>query len=253
MSVILCVIVILFLLRTYQNNKPIKWNDLLNILTFNFGARNDDTFRIPGPARLPFLGTKWNSIFVKMNKLHEHYAEMNRKYGDVVMEMMGSVPIISLYNKQDIDKVLRFPSKYPFRPPTEIIAFYRESRPDRYNSVGMVNAQGPQWAHLRTNLSPKTIESRKVLADFCPDLNQICDDFINLLKERRDEDNSIESFEDIVKLLAFEGACCMIFGQRMGYLNESSDNNKLFREKIILAAKNVFKSIRDAYYSELNI
>lgn len=66
--------------------------------------------------------------------------DFNRKYGQIVLEVAtNGIPIVNLYNRQDIEKVLRFPSKYPFRPPTEIVAFYRRMRPDRYASTGITN------------------------------------------------------------------------------------------------------------------
>lgn len=34
--------------------------------------KNDNIYCIPGPLRLPFIGTKWQQM--KMNKLHEYYA-----------------------------------------------------------------------------------------------------------------------------------------------------------------------------------
>lgn len=245
-------IIILFLLYTFKNKKPIKWNEVLNIFTFNqYTRQGDDTFRIPGPIRLPFLGTKWNCLFMKMNKLHEYYADLNLQYGDVVMELAGDVPIVSLFNRLDIEKVLRYPSRYPFRPPTEIVAFYRQSRPDRYNSVGLVNAQGLEWAHLRTKLTPRTLESRRILSQFCPDLNQICDDFIHQMKEKRDSDNVVENVDEILKSMSFESACCLILGRRMGFLAENFEDNESESFKVLAAAaKNSFKSIRDAYYGK---
>lgn len=67
-------------------------------------------------------------------------SDFNREYGSIVLEVTSNgVPIVNLYNRQDIEKVLRFPSKYPFRPPTEIVAFYRRMRPDRYASTGITN------------------------------------------------------------------------------------------------------------------
>lgn len=239
--------IVLCLYVTIKNRKPLKWNEIISSLTLTQTRQNDDTLRIPGPIRLPIVGTKWNNMFSKMNKLHEYYAELHQKYGNVVMELAGNIPVISLYNKQDIDKVLKIPSKYPFRPPTEIISFYRQSRPDRYSSVGLTNAQGPEWAHLRMKLTPKTLESRKVLAAFCPDLNQVCDDFIDLMKKRRNEQNIVESVEDNLKSMAVETACCLILGRRIGFLNESSEKNEKMH-RLATGAKNIFKSCRDAYY-----
>lgn len=50
--------------------------------------------------------------------------------------------MINIFSKTDIEKVLRSGGKYPIRPPTEAIAYYRRSRPDRYASTGLVNEQG---------------------------------------------------------------------------------------------------------------
>lgn len=223
---------------------------LHDALTFsqNQDSRDADTFRIPGPIRLPIIGTKWNTRSHKLNKLHDYYAELNKTYGDVVMEMAGNVPIISLFNRKDIEKVLRHPSKFPFRPPNEIVSFYRKTRPDRYSSVGLVNSQGEEWGHLRKNLTPKTFENRKILAEFCPELNQICDDLISQIKERRNEDNLVENVEDLLKSMSFESGCCLILGRRLGFL--SNETNENFQE-LAAAAKNVFKHIRDSYYGKM--
>lgn len=243
-------IIVLFLFYTYKNSKPIKWNEVLNAMTFNLNTRPiDDSFRIPGPIRLPFVGTKWINYFIKMNKLHEYYAELNRQYGDVVLEQAGSVSVVSLFKREDIEKVMKYPSKYPFRPPTELISFYRLSRPDRYASVGLVNAQGPEWAHLRSKLAPKLIDNRKVLAEFCPDLNQICVDFINLMKASRNENNVVVGVEDVLKSMAVESACRLILGRRLGLLNGTTDKNEKFHE-LTDAAKNIFKSCRDTFYGK---
>lgn len=243
-------IIVLFLFYTYKNNKPIKWNEFLNALTFNQNTRPiDDSFRIPGPIRLPFVGTKWINYFIKMNKLHEYYADLNRQYGDVVLEQAGSVSVVSLFKRQDIEKVMKYPSKYPFRPPTELISFYRLSRPDRYASVGLVNAQGQEWAHLRSKLASKLLDNRKALTEFCPDLNKICDDFIKLMKTSRNENNVVDGVEDVLKSMAVESACRLILGRRTGLLNGTADKDERLHE-LTDAAKNIFKSCRDTFYGK---
>lgn len=68
------------------------------------------------------------------------FLEFNKKYGPIVLEVTTSgIPIVNLFDRNDIETVLKYPSKYPFRPPTEIIVMYRQSRPDRYSSVGITN------------------------------------------------------------------------------------------------------------------
>lgn len=98
-------------------------------------------WNLPGPVQLPLLGTKW--IFYtkyKFSKLHLAYQQMNQQFGPIVLEVVPSgIPVVSLFEREDIEKVLKYPSKYPFRPPTEIAVKYRLTRPDRYASTGMTN------------------------------------------------------------------------------------------------------------------
>lgn len=65
---------------------------------------------------------------------------MFERYGPIVKEeALWNFPVIYLYDKHDIEKVLRQQSKYPYRPPTEVTAHYRASRPDRFPSLGLIN------------------------------------------------------------------------------------------------------------------
>lgn len=241
-------IIVLFLCYTFKNKKPREM--LHDVLTFSQETKEADTFRIPGPIRLPWpIGTKWNMLTLKMNKLHEYYSDLNHTYGDVVMEMAGDIPVISLFNRKDIEKVLKYHSKHPFRPPNEIVTCYRKTRPDRYSSVGLVNSQGEEWGHLRKNLTPKTLENRKILAEFCPELNQITDDFIKQIRERRNEEKLCENVDDLLKSMSFESGCCLILGRRMGFLGKTVEGSEAIR-KLSVAAKNVLKYIRDAYYGK---
>lgn len=76
--ILIYIAVVSFLIYTFKNKKPLKFkflNEILSALPFHqylSAIYQDDTlFRIPGPYRLPFLGTKWQNN--KMNKLHEYY------------------------------------------------------------------------------------------------------------------------------------------------------------------------------------
>lgn len=62
------------------------------------------------------------------------------RYGNVVREeSVWNVPVVSVRSRTDIEKVLRQGGKYPMRPPTEVIAYYRATRPDRYTNLGIIN------------------------------------------------------------------------------------------------------------------
>jgi ecdysone 20-monooxygenase len=179
--------------------------------------------------------------------IHSLHADLNKRYGDIVMEVSNNVPVISIFNRHDIQKVLECPSKYPFRPPTEIVSYYRRSRPDRYASLGLVNEQGAQWAHLRSKLTPKTLVSRRVLGLFCPDLNEICDDFVNEIKQKRNcDDNILRDFDPIAKLMTLEAACCLILGRRNS-LQEINDKNL---HELGEASKKAFENMAESYFGE---
>lgn len=129
------------------------------------------------------------------------------------------------------------------------MSFYRQRNPERYSSLGLVNEQGPQWAKLRSKLTPKTLESKRILAGFCPELNDICDELINAIKQRRNAANVMENFDDVMKMMSLEASSSLILGQRMGYLNECGENNGNFME-LGKAAKNIFTIFRDAFYGK---
>ncbi|XP_005178783.2 ecdysone 20-monooxygenase isoform X1 [Musca domestica] len=214
--------------------------------------RPKGVFDIPGPKPLPLLGTKWIFLLFfrkyKMSKLHEVYADLNRKYGDIVLEVMPSgLPIVHLFNRADLEKVLKYPSKYPFRPPTEIVVTYRRSRPERYASVGIVNEQGPTWQKLRSSLT-SFITSPRILQNFLPALNLVCDDFIDLLKAHRDPHTfEVTNFEDIANLMGLEAVCTLMLGRRMGFLSTNTEQPEKIKQ-LAAAVKQLFISQRDSYY-----
>jgi hypothetical protein len=56
---------------------------------------------------------------------------------------LWNFPVVNLLERRDIEAVLRQQSKFPLRPPTEVAAWYRQSRPDRYTTLGLVNEYVP--------------------------------------------------------------------------------------------------------------
>lgn len=200
---------------------------------------------IPGPKCFPIIGTKWQKI--EMTKLHEYYEKLNEKYGDVVMEVSGSFPIISIFKREDIEKALNCTSQFPFRPPNEIQSFYRLKNSDRYSSTGITNEQGPVWMNLRAKLSLKTLENRKFYEQFCTELNEICSDFVDVIRSVRNEQNEIKNVHDYIRSISFETNCSFVLGKRgYGSLEGSEKIAKLSDANI-----KIMESIRDTYYGEI--
>ncbi|XP_038207174.1 ecdysone 20-monooxygenase isoform X1 [Zerene cesonia] len=202
--------------------------------------------RLPGPPALPIIGTRW--LFwsrYKLNKLHEAYEDMFRRYGLVFVEVMpGGAPLVSIAERGALEAVLRTPAKRPYRPPTEIVQVYRKSRPDRYASTGLVNEQGEKWHHLRRHLTSE-LTSPQTIQGFIPQLNNICDDFLVLLKNCRRPDGTVLGFDHLTNRMGLESVCGLMLGARLGFLERCMSGRAA---TLAAAVKAHFRAQRDSYY-----
>lgn len=108
----------------------------------------------------------------------------------------------------------------------------------------IVFRQGEIWHNLRTKLTPQ-ITSPRVLQAFLPALNEICDDFIELLRTKRNASNVVENFQDVANLFGLEAACTLMLGRRMGFLSVNPPENVA---KLASAVKMLFITQRDSSY-----
>ncbi|XP_054271191.1 ecdysone 20-monooxygenase [Macrosteles quadrilineatus] len=203
--------------------------------------------KIPGPPSLPILGTRWlySVGYYKINKIHEVYQELHRTYGPVVREeALWNIQVVSLFAAADIEKVLRYPSRYPVRPPTEVTAHYRTTRPDRYTNMGLVNEQGETWHQLRASLTP-ALTSSATMQRFLPELNQVADDFNRLLVSSRDDQGVVRMFEELANRMGLESTCTLILGRRMGFLDQKLDPKAV---RLARAIQVQFCASRDTFY-----
>ncbi|XP_066999050.1 ecdysone 20-monooxygenase [Anabrus simplex] len=204
---------------------------------------------VPGPTALPLLGTQWLfSAFgpYKLSKMHEAYQELKHKYGRIVREeATWNIPVISLFEKEAIERVAHYPSKAPVRPPTLITVFYRATVPERYASAGLVNEQGERWQTLRNSLTPDLVSSR-VISRFQPELDRVAEDFLVSLRSQRDRSsNRVANFEDFAKYMGLESTCTLILGRRMGFLDSEPDSRCV---RLAQAVTGHFRACRDTYY-----
>lgn len=231
-------------------HRPPWWRKKTWILTHvsNGQPRQKTVHDIPGPFAVPVFGTRWiYSRFggYRLDRIHECYKHMFEKYGNVIKEeALWNFPVVSLKNRQDIELVLRQSSKYPLRPPTEVISYYRKSRPDRYSSIGLVNEQGEAWYKLRSALTPE-LTSAKTIAQFVPELNTIVEDFISLLRQMKNENGAINNLEEFTNRMGLESTCALILGRRMGFLDSSIDNTA---KELAKAVQEHFCASRDTFY-----
>ncbi|CAB0042305.1 unnamed protein product [Trichogramma brassicae] len=140
---------------------------------------------------------------------------------------------------------MKLNTKYPLRPPQDIISHYRLSRKDRYTNSGLVNEQGREWEKLRNSLTPGLMSS-KTINGFISSLNTVTDDFVELIKDQRNENDTVVSFEEIACRFGLESTCMLVLGRRMNFLK--TDSTSELTKKLAKAVRTHFLATRDAAY-----
>lgn len=85
-----------------------------------------------------------------------------------------------------------------------------------------------------------------MLQSFLPSLNAICDDFIDLLRAKRDPITCVvDNFQNVVNLFGLEAVCTLMLGRRMGFLSSNPPENVA---KLAAAVKTLFITQRDSSY-----
>ncbi|XP_043793071.1 ecdysone 20-monooxygenase isoform X3 [Apis laboriosa] len=203
---------------------------------------------IPGPFSLPIFGTRWifSCIgYYKLNKIHDAYKDLNQRYGALCKEeALWNFPMISVFSRQDIETIIRRNSRYPLRPPQEVISHYRRTRRDRYTNLGLVNEQGQTWHDLRIALTSELTAASTVLG-FFPALNIVADSFIELIRRQR-VGYKVTGFEELAYKMGLESTCTLILGRHLGFLKPDSSSELATR--LAEAVRIHFTASRDAFY-----
>ena len=203
---------------------------------------------VPGPFSLPILGTRWIfSCFgcYELTKVHEAYKDLNERYGPLCKEeALWNFPVISVFSRRDIEAILRRNSRFPLRPPQEVISHYRRTRRDRYTNLGLVNEQGQTWHDLRTALTSELTGASTVLG-FFPALNIVADSFIDLIRRQR-TGHKVTGFETLAYRMGLETTCTLILGRHLGFLKPGSSSTVTTR--LADAVRIHFTASRDAFY-----
>ena len=197
---------------------------------------------IPGPRSFPVIGAALSycrpfgqlSAFAK-GKYHLAHEYFLRRYGTVVREnVRWAFPLIHLFDRKDIEAVLRSPGDYPLRPPNMADVFYREQRPELYSDLGVVNLNGEGWHRLRQLLTPP-LTNRNTPKHYAGHMNLIADDFVSLVGEiSRKSGGVLNGFKDLVYRAGLETVSNVALERRMGFLDSSdlSGDTKLILDAI---------------------
>lgn len=206
---------------------------------------------IPGPPSIPLLGTAYQYFpggRYSLANLHEASIDKFRRYGPVVLEeFQWRRPVVHLYNPEDFETVFRYQGPQPLRPISEFVKHYRLKNPEKYDTPGLANSVGEEWQRLRKVLAPVLLQLNS-LDGLIGDMNNICDDFVNLVRcERNQNTHIINNLQEIVYRLSLEAIYMMSLESRLGCLEA-----KLLPETsafaMISSVKLLFEAFQELYY-----
>jgi len=98
---------------------------------------------IPGPTSLPLVGTLYQYLPIfgkyKFDRIHHNGLAKLCQYGPVVREdIVPGVSIVWIFKPEDIETLYRKEGRYPERRSHLALQKYRLSKPDVYNTGGLL-------------------------------------------------------------------------------------------------------------------
>lgn len=89
------------------------------------------------------------------------------------------------------------------------------------------------------------LTSPKVINNLAPALNEVFDDFVDLIRVKRDKDGVIRNFDELLNFLGLEAMAVLLLDRRLGLL-EPEPSEKCLR--LAYAIDQSFVGMRDSYY-----
>lgn len=111
-------------------------------------------------------------------------------------------------------------------------------------SLTSVRRQGETWHTLRTNLTPG-LSSAKMMNNFLPRLEEVADEFVELIRRTRDEHGVIRNFKKVINLFGMESLAGLMLDKRLGLLEV---NPQVEIMELANAVQQTFIVFRDVFY-----
>ncbi|XP_075748093.1 putative cytochrome P450 301a1, mitochondrial [Rhipicephalus microplus] len=186
-------------------------------------SNNKKPFRqIPRIPALPLIGSSW--IYCRFlrngdpDERHKVSMEMYRKYGPIFVERpQGRHSVVHIVKGTDIRILHKEEGKEPFRLGAAPLKHYRESRPQYYANVGLLNLQGKEWLSARSRMQPHMLKVRAATS-YLPIMHRISDEALSLLDELMDANGCVKdcfyffrrwALESIASTTADVELCCL--------------------------------------------
>ncbi|XP_032511254.2 cytochrome P450 302a1, mitochondrial [Danaus plexippus] len=195
-----------------------------------------DFYDIPGPKSYPVVGTlyKYFPFFgdYDAEELH-HCAWVNWcKYGDIVREVPG-INLVHVYDPEVIEDVFRQKEKYPARRSHIAMLHYRLSKPNVYNTGGLLSTNGPDWWRIRSAFQ-KNFSSPQNAKQYVDITDNIAYNLVQIIKTNKITHN--EDFLDYLNRFFLDVIGAIAFDKNFDSFSESEQHPDSCSSKIIKAA-----------------
>ncbi|XP_004407864.1 PREDICTED: cholesterol side-chain cleavage enzyme, mitochondrial [Odobenus rosmarus divergens] len=185
--------------------------------------------QIPRPfSEIPTPGNNgWLNLYnfwrgMGSQKIHYHQVQNFQKYGPIYREKLGSMESVYIIDPEDVALLFKFEGPTPERfciPPWVAYHQYYQ-RP-----LGVLLKKSGAWKKDRLALNQEVM-APEAIKNFIPLLDPVSQDFVKVLHRRIKQQGSGKFSGDISDDLfrfAFESITNVIFGERLGMLEERVD------------------------------
>ncbi|XP_013386172.1 cytochrome P450 10-like [Lingula anatina] len=203
---------------------------------------------MPGPRCVPIFGSALNYTKLgpyRFERLHLAKLEYYQRYGRIYKEKLGPMTVVNLFDPVDIAKVFRGEGKYPKRPPMPIV--YIAEKREKF-ALGIGSLQGEAWFNVRKSVQKMMMHPRAASV-YLPAQNEVADDFLQLLLDKRDRTSGeVSELFSYVTKYAMESIGTVCFNTRLGVMDDDlclgSDANKM-----ISSSQAMFDAVQKTMYA----
>ncbi|KAH8410742.1 hypothetical protein KR222_002198 [Zaprionus bogoriensis] len=191
--------------------------------------------RLPGPSRWQmFRGFLKGGEYAKLD-MRELMLLFRHRYGDTFLMpgLFGMPSNVVTFNVDNFEKAFRTEGKWPVRPGSDAIVYYRKNRADGFfrDCVGLIDS-GEQWARHRSVANPVLMKHRNA-ASYLQPMQRINQQFVQRIRKIRDKE-TLEvpaDFFNEVNRLTFESVAVVALNRELGLIEnpeQSPEALKLF-------------------------
>ncbi|PSN52057.1 putative cytochrome P450 CYP44 [Blattella germanica] len=169
-----------------------------------------------------------------VEKYFEVLGQLYDQYGPVVKQELGNGIVIHVFDPDDIKTVYINEGTMPnIAPLQESALLYRKLRG---LSLGLGNMNGEEWYRLRNSIRQLMLRKQEV-SDYLPSVREVANDFVERIKQIRDENGIVRNLADEVGKWSQE--CVVCFDTRLGSLSGGKGEDRA--QEMVEANRVVFQ------------